>query len=580
MAVERQGRRNGRVPERVVEEILNRPAPWWPPEGDDDIGARLEVEQESDLELGLERIGDPPPERVERAAHDLMARQRAQAVIAFQRLPNLATPPDAGWSARRELALVEDEVNWRIRSLVATGDNVSIVAREKAGKTTLMLNLVRALLEGGDFLASYEAKPLDGSLLFINYEMDKRRFRRWMRDLALSTAAAERLIVVHARGKSLPLWNENVAAVWARWARSRGIQAVILDPAAHAWRGYVRDERDNTNMVEFLALLDNWERSAGVEELYLPHHMAKGAQELDEETGRGAVALHGWADVNWFGVGSRRQRPRSARRSRGDRRERQRRRRRRARLERRHGSAAQGGIGGQGAGANDASTVGWINATFVGATTVGGGTSGDGGYGGGGGTGGSSKGGGGGGGGYAYKGAKPPTSGALVTAAPSTTGRFIVAVDDVDGPSPNGGGLSAQLVSAQHQAVGGARLRVRFGTSTAATARLVVTGRGARIAATCRVRRAGRHRCGIRLVTGRRGARRPLRRGAYRLRLIVTDDLGRRATDTGRLRLYERGRSTMCKLSPVERPPVTVGTGCESHVPAGPFERAIDDRDR
>ena len=218
------------------------------------------------------------------------------------------------------------------------------------------------------------------------------------------------------------------------------------------------------------------------------------------------------------------------------------------------GGSGGSGIGGTGGDANDASRVGWSNATpYVGSYGSGGHGStqnGNGGYGGGGGggfgggggagLGGTSTGGGGGGGGgsYAFKGDTPPSGGTIVSTRPPGAGPFVLVVDDVDGPSPAGGGVSAALGSSRHQARGGSRLRVRFGTTGPATIRLVVTGRGVRIAVTRRVKGPGVHRRAIRLVAGGR----PLRRGNYRLRLIVTDARGHRATDSARLRVNEAGR--------------------------------------
>jgi len=215
--------------------------------------------------------------------------------------------------------------------------------------------------------------------------------------------------------------------------------------------------------------------------------------------------------------------------------------------------AGTNGIGGSGGSADDSNRTGYAAAGYVGWNSFGiggnangqdrSGGGGGGGFGGGGGGGSSGSttyggGGGGGGGSYALKGDKPPSSGAIVSTPPRTAGDLIIVVDGVDGPSPAGGGLTATMLSSSHQARGGSRLRVRFATSSAARVRLVVTGRGGRVAVVYRVRRAGKHRRAIRLVAGERA----LRRGNYRLRLIVTDALGRRATDTARLRINERGR--------------------------------------
>ena len=210
-----------------------------------------------------------------------------------------------------------------------------------------------------------------------------------------------------------------------------------------------------------------------------------------------------------------------------------------------NGGAGKAGIGGLGGDAYDGQTVGWTNATpGRGSRGQGGGGSqgsGNGGYGGGGGggLGGSSAGGGGGGGGgsYAYKGDKPTSGGAVDSSNPNTTGRFIVAVDDVDGPAPAGGGLSASFTSATLQGSSGSVRRIGFATSGPGRIRVTAIGRGRRVTATRSVHRRGFHRISLRLADRRNGRLRPLPKGIYRLRLTLTDASGKRATRAARLRI-------------------------------------------
>jgi hypothetical protein len=234
---------------------------------------------------------------VAQEARMIRRRRRAKAVVDAEELRNPLMPANAR-TVREELAIADQEPDWLIRDLAERDMNVDIVAREKSGKTTLGVNLLAALQGKTPFLAYFDVDPRGGKVMYINFQMSDRQFRRWLRQRGL--APNDDVIVVNARGKSLPLWMEEVGEQWAAYCREHDVRVVIIDTASDAWRGLVANSNDNTQVGVFTGALDLWKASAGVETLFLLHHMSKSEQEEDEETGLGAIGLEAWADAIWI----------------------------------------------------------------------------------------------------------------------------------------------------------------------------------------------------------------------------------------------------------------------------------------
>lgn len=181
--------------------------------------------------------------------------------------------------------------------LVMVGHNVTITARYKVGKSTVVENLTRSLLTGSHFLGRYEtAGPVRVALL--NYELDADDMELRVRAMGLDAEALERLLVVNLRGHRFPLMVPAGRDVLVKALSDHGAQVVAVDPfgAAYAAAGG-ESENDNAEVRRFVTALDEIKRLAECPSLFMPIHTGRAEQVEGDERGRGATVLDDWADV-------------------------------------------------------------------------------------------------------------------------------------------------------------------------------------------------------------------------------------------------------------------------------------------
>jgi hypothetical protein len=220
---------------------------------------------------------------LERQASDEIAR----GILANARF----RPPTYLPTLADELAEPEPPLPYTLRELHPQGSNALLAAQYKAGKTTLLMNLVRTLADGDSFLGRFALDEDPGHIAFLNYELTDRQFRAWIRDLGI--ANADLVTVIHLRGENFNLAGD-VARKWlVESLLEHDISTVILDPFARAFRG---DENSNQEVGVWLELLDQIKAEAGVLDLFLATHFGRGK---DDQRARGATRLDDWADVRW-----------------------------------------------------------------------------------------------------------------------------------------------------------------------------------------------------------------------------------------------------------------------------------------
>jgi hypothetical protein len=73
-------------------------------------------------------------------------------------------PPDI-LTLRERLARPRSPVVWRIAQLQCAGHRVLLAAQFKAGKTTMVINVIRSLVDGDMFLDTYDVAALSGSVV-------------------------------------------------------------------------------------------------------------------------------------------------------------------------------------------------------------------------------------------------------------------------------------------------------------------------------------------------------------------------------------------------------------------------------
>ncbi|MGH4001738.1 MAG: AAA family ATPase [Pseudonocardiaceae bacterium] len=236
------------VSRRLLEEA---PPPDEPPEDDTDVAERVS-DHEIARELGRLRVRD--------AARRAFVAEQAGYVDPPSpvALPELLAEPD-------------EATDYRVEGLWPAGGRVILAAQYKSGKTTLVGNLVRCLVDGDPFLGCHEVTPPAGQVVILDTEMPRGKLRAWLRYQGI--VAPQRVTVVPLRGRvaSFNLLDPVVRADWVTTLRDLGTSVLILDCLRPVLDSLGLDENHDTGRV--LVALDELAEAAGVAEFAIVHHM-------------------------------------------------------------------------------------------------------------------------------------------------------------------------------------------------------------------------------------------------------------------------------------------------------------------
>ena len=240
----------------------------------------------------------------------LRTRKEAERLFRAERGLNarVVELPPLEQTGADDLAKEVVEPQYSIDRLLTHGGNAVPLAQYKTGKTTLVLNLAKALTDDELFLDEFETEPLTGTVAIFNYELTEAMRRRWMQ--AMDFRHPERLIPpIDIRGVRAPFWDGEYRKRLTDYLAAKEVEWWILDTAQRASSGLVADWNSNDQVDEFLSLLDEIKSGSGIKNLVLTHHQGRQQFEQDQEHGRGATRLEDWADAIWyltkFGKGKR-----------------------------------------------------------------------------------------------------------------------------------------------------------------------------------------------------------------------------------------------------------------------------------
>lgn len=235
---------------------------------------------------------------VMRESHRLRVLAAAREQLANEEHAKHWKPPASFGSLTEELSRPDEAAEWRIKGLLGVGHNAIVVAKRKAGKTTLIGNLVRSLVDCESFLGRFDVTPGTGAVAIFNYEVDERQYRRWLRETGIINT--DQVHVLHLRGSTLPLSDDRVRAWVVKWLKDRQISTWIPDPYSRAYIGSVVNGNADPEVGKFLDTLDVIKAEAGVSELVMPVHSSKAKVESGDESAIGSQRLEGWPDSMWY----------------------------------------------------------------------------------------------------------------------------------------------------------------------------------------------------------------------------------------------------------------------------------------
>jgi hypothetical protein len=224
---------------------------------------------------------------IEKEFHTLTVRDAARR--RFTAAQDTSPEPRPPVRLDKLLLQPDEDPEYRIDGLHPTGGRVVILAPRKAGKSTLIGNVARCLVDDYPVLGRFAVEPVE-RLLIIDNELDVRTSKRWLRDQGILND--HRVDVLHLRGRTgtFNILDPQIRAQWAR--RCEGVDLAFFDclrPVLDAL-GLSEDKDAGRFLVAFDALL----AEAGIGEAIIVHHMGHNG-----ERARGDSRIQDWPDAIW-----------------------------------------------------------------------------------------------------------------------------------------------------------------------------------------------------------------------------------------------------------------------------------------
>ena len=177
------------------------------------------------------RTPEVPRDEREQRITDAVDRERARreaARVVDAEERGSGTPP-LFQTLRERLAQPHVELAYRLHGWQPCGTRVLLAAQFKAGKTSLVGNTLRSLVDGGLFLGRDPVTPIARTAVLLDLEMSETQLVSWLRDQQIRQD--DRVIVVPLRGRvaAFDILNSRVRHEWAQRLRDVGCDYLMLD---------------------------------------------------------------------------------------------------------------------------------------------------------------------------------------------------------------------------------------------------------------------------------------------------------------------------------------------------------------
>jgi hypothetical protein len=228
--------------------------------------------------------------------------EREWAREEYRRLKNRGTVEETRTKLRLSLDLLADveeddeEDLWRIAGLWMQDQTIMLSAKWKAGKTTMVTNVVRCLADGGKFLGQFDVEPVTGGrILIVNAEMTRRQFNRWLYDAGIKNR--DRVLAFHVRdaGPSYgDILDPTRRDLLVEMIVENSVKVLILDPLNPLLSSSGVEENSSTDVAKWFNALADIKERTGVTEVMLVHHFGHSG-----ERGRGSSKFMDAPDALW-----------------------------------------------------------------------------------------------------------------------------------------------------------------------------------------------------------------------------------------------------------------------------------------
>jgi hypothetical protein len=222
----------------------------------------------------------------------LQARQRAQEILASAPF----IPPETAMLLSEFLETPPAEEEFLVDQVLGAEHNALLAAQYKAGKTTLLLNLLKSLTDEEQFLGHFNTHLAAGRVIWFNYELTEEQARRWAADMGI--ARADRAAYVGLRGLPNPLASDAGREWIVDFLRKHEAAVWFIDTFRASFFG--ENLNDMADVARYTSLIDRIKHEAGVSESILTHHFGRKQHDNGAEHGLGSVELDAWTDMRWL----------------------------------------------------------------------------------------------------------------------------------------------------------------------------------------------------------------------------------------------------------------------------------------
>jgi hypothetical protein len=192
--------------------------------------------------------------------------------------------------------LEEDDVDpqYIIRGIWSEQGTVNLASPKKTGKTTLMLELLRALTTGTPFLGRFEV-PRKYRVALLDFELGEPMLRHWL--ARTGGVDLENVFVASLKGQAARFntMGSGTRRALAQRFREDRIDILLVDPITPLVTGLGLDEDKNAQIRPLLDSLDTFMVDAGLLGLLISTHTG----HTNTGRTRGAGAFGDWASDLW-----------------------------------------------------------------------------------------------------------------------------------------------------------------------------------------------------------------------------------------------------------------------------------------
>ena len=224
--------------------------------------------------------------RVTMAVQDTIKRERIEKEASLVTLPEYE---------QGDLFLGETlpDEDWVIEGLLHNQGKALLSAQMKAGKSTMMLELIRALTTGTPFLGRFKVSH-SFKVVFYDMELGRVMAHRWLGDVPLNQ---DRLQYVNLLGKgnAVDMRADGLRTNTARRMREIKADVLIVDPISPVLSALGVTENDSESIRPLLDSFDQLAVEAGLKSVVITAHTG----HENKTRARGSAAFGDWPTALW-----------------------------------------------------------------------------------------------------------------------------------------------------------------------------------------------------------------------------------------------------------------------------------------